>query len=786
MIKFYNLYIRSFFRKIFVLIILCISNNVSYGEEIWTSLQDVPTTFWETGIFEGNLLIDNDLISTFLIYAEDLGLETPISHIKVNGKIKFDENTDFALEEGGIQSIKATDEIIISDEYNIQVSEDCQLVCNGNITIESGGTLSNLGTITTNNLTNFGSLLNYDTINIAEKLNNLSILKCDETIFCKNANNSGNLLGKGEIHITDNLTFNDGSKITQLEVDNLSYLDISANSITLNSLEIEDGNELTLNGDITTTKSSQLKIGNTSALTIAKGFDNKGTITINGGKLQIGENDNPTAQNLTNYGNITINSDTESRPVNRGSLFISGNLDIEDNSDGKGTLTINQESQANIRGNVTLSNGVKDENGNGRNGNNQDEVTLNGGYFIVNGNMTMDYNAVLNYNSGDSYVLVYGDLHQNGKTQGGGSNNATIKYPEDGGTTFKKDKKGNFIVDGNGNKEVDQIGSTYATLVVQGTYYDNTDLSENKGGFTHPWEFVSTEFDLQLEYNFTLAVNSYDYQGKKLGEMRNGDYGKILDRYITELTIEIEALQEAYDEGYRIVDYRQHVAQIVDVIDYLTKLKGHYEELSEDLKHIGTTEYLEQLREFGYNADLVQLIIDEISIILPIELTYFTVTNINEEIEFEWETASEVNNDYFTLEYSTDGVHFKEVIKIRGNGTTSETNYYHYTTTQDKFNGLTYFRLKQTDFNGEYTYSDITTLSLESNEQIFVYPNPTTDIISVSEEGSHATIIDIHNRRMNVPQISNKSFNVSDLPQGLYFVQITIQGAIQVLSFVKE
>ena len=81
------------------------------------------------------------------------------------------------------------------------------------------------------------------------------------------------------------------------------------------------------------------------------------------------------------------------------------------------------------------------------------------------------------------------------------------------------------------------------------------------------------------------------------------------------------------------------------------------------------------------------------------------------------------------MEYSIDGVKFKEISKIQGNGTTSEANRYLYSISQDIFEGMTYFRLKQTDFAGNYTYSDVTQLYFEGEPQIIVYPNPTSDVL---------------------------------------------------------
>ena len=92
---------------------------------------------------------------------------------------------------------------------------------------------------------------------------------------------------------------------------------------------------------------------------------------------------------------------------------------------------------------------------------------------------------------------------------------------------------------------------------------------------------------------------------------------------------------------------------------------------------------------------------------LPIELTSFTVSPTVNGYTFNWVTASEVENDYFTLEFSENGEEFIAIDYVSGAGTTSETTEYDYVWDAKPTADVLYFRLKQTDYNGEFTYSDI-------------------------------------------------------------------------------
>ena len=99
--------------------------------------------------------------------------------------------------------------------------------------------------------------------------------------------------------------------------------------------------------------------------------------------------------------------------------------------------------------------------------------------------------------------------------------------------------------------------------------------------------------------------------------------------------------------------------------------------------------------------------VNSISALLPIELTSFTVSATEYGYTFNWVTASEVENDYFTLEFSEDGEKFIAIDYVSGAGTTSETTEYEYVWDAKPTAEILYFRLKQTDYNGEFTYSDI-------------------------------------------------------------------------------
>jgi hypothetical protein len=122
-------------------------------------------------------------------------------------------------------------------------------------------------------------------------------------------------------------------------------------------------------------------------------------------------------------------------------------------------------------------------------------------------------------------------------------------------------------------------------------------------------------------------------------------------------------------------------------------------------------------------------------VVLPVELTDFEVRFNGEQVELNWETATELNNDYFTVERSSNGLNFHPLARIPGAGSTHELNRYSFLDDNLQEEGY-YYRLKQTDFDGAYSHSDIVYVNCISNRQpeLKLYPNPVKDVLYLNFE----------------------------------------------------
>jgi hypothetical protein len=110
---------------------------------------------------------------------------------------------------------------------------------------------------------------------------------------------------------------------------------------------------------------------------------------------------------------------------------------------------------------------------------------------------------------------------------------------------------------------------------------------------------------------------------------------------------------------------------------------------------------------------------------LPVELTSFEANCNNEEVILKWTTASEVNNDYFELERINGDVKPVSITKIKGAGNSKQTKYYQFIDSSPN-QGINYYRLKQTDLDGQYKYSETISVNCnnKSNQWSNIYPNP--------------------------------------------------------------
>lgn len=183
-----------------------------------------------------------------------------------------------------------------------------------------------------------------------------------------------------------------------------------------------------------------------------------------------------------------------------------------------------------------------------------------------------------------------------------------------------------------------------------------------------------------------------------------------------------------------------------------------------------------------------------ITVILPIELLSFNCIYSNNQTLLEWTTASETNNDFFTIERSTDGINFIAVSNVNGAGNSNHIINYEYmdkeiaTATIDK---IVYYRLKQTDFDSKTSYSNTKAVHIKQQSiQAQLFPNPATpsalylSINTIPESDLTLTLFDAAGRKINQMLINKDNISSTidispliDNAKGYYFIQISSDNA---------
>lgn len=182
-------------------------------------------------------------------------------------------------------------------------------------------------------------------------------------------------------------------------------------------------------------------------------------------------------------------------------------------------------------------------------------------------------------------------------------------------------------------------------------------------------------------------------------------------------------------------------------------------------------------------------------ILLPVELVNFEAHYNLGLVNLNWITATENNNDYFIIERSRDGISFNELLKVDAIGNSVKQSNY-----QSKDDapllGISYYRLKQVDENGNYTFSTMVSIESEQNrttEDFAIYPNPSLDgIFKIHSQvmdlvGSDLQVFDASGQLIlkTTLEQKNETLDLSELVNGMYLILIETGGSVYYKKIIK-
>lgn len=174
---------------------------------------------------------------------------------------------------------------------------------------------------------------------------------------------------------------------------------------------------------------------------------------------------------------------------------------------------------------------------------------------------------------------------------------------------------------------------------------------------------------------------------------------------------------------------------------------------------------------------------------LPVEWLAFSVALHGERIDLHWATASEQNTDAFEVEYSPNGLDFEAIDRVAAQGHSTQRTDYHWSQPSPA-GERAYYRLRQLDRDGAYSYSPIRDVRLPRRPSLQVFPNPVVDQLHLSGLSANAayTLRIVNAVGQTVYSGEYRApIGVSHWPKGTYFLQVfdTHHKRIGSLTFIK-
>jgi hypothetical protein len=190
------------------------------------------------------------------------------------------------------------------------------------------------------------------------------------------------------------------------------------------------------------------------------------------------------------------------------------------------------------------------------------------------------------------------------------------------------------------------------------------------------------------------------------------------------------------------------------------------------------------------DGDLFTLGNTDSSFPLPIELLSFNAYPADNAVTVEWTTASEINNDFFTVLRSTDGEKWNDMFQLKGAGNSIVRNSYQIIDPQP-LSGRSYYRLRQTDFDGETTHSGVVSVSFEQGSELRAWPNPSPGSYSINVAKIAPGQVKVLNTLgQEIPFVLRAEdgvhVDISNQPNGVYLLQVTDERSTRTIRVVKK
>ena len=176
--------------------------------------------------------------------------------------------------------------------------------------------------------------------------------------------------------------------------------------------------------------------------------------------------------------------------------------------------------------------------------------------------------------------------------------------------------------------------------------------------------------------------------------------------------------------------------------------------------------------------------------VLPIKLLSFTADCDKQNVMLKWSTATETNNSYYSIQRSSNGINWLVVGKVPGLGNSSIQQNYSFTD-KESYNGVSYYRLRQTDIDGQSETFKIIIINncRKDHDELDIYPNPAVGIFNLlfrgdKEQFQSVSIYNVSGEKVYCSGNYQSRFDLSDKPNGMYFIYFNLTSGSIVKKFM--
>lgn len=388
------------------------------------------------------------------------------------------------------------------------------------------------------------------------------------------------------------------------------------------------------------------------------------------------------------------------------------------------------------------------------------DFQCNSTFVVKHADMTMKYKGnIANIEQLNCPAWIGGDITVE-------DGNMTVGRNQQGGGTFTLEQTcGNIYLKDTDNSG-DGIFSCYGT-----------------GGYTI--NIAGTLYAMGVTVSGGASGSSFNV--KEDGTVFIGNIGAKMPTYTWQFTINVEDKGTLYYCGNRSAG-----ADNVGTNNGQLYYAGNYYYgtnpiAEQDFENSGNFEQMYASEEQCMAAYREGLPNTSTSHLMPVEITMLYGICIDENIvELRWQTASETDNSYFVILRSFDGVHFEEVDYIMGAGTTTEVHDYVFYDTDDN-DGIVYYKLRQVDYDGNYTDSKVIAVQTCGKNARFSIGSEEIEVFFRNPQANYVVITSVTGQIFYSKKFTNVEEARIAVPQrkGIYIISVIDSKQITSEKFIR-